>query len=277
MTSLSQKNLLKLAQEDEEQGHLDHAIQTLEEALSYGNSKDIVVKLCQLYRKNKQEDQAYTLIKEEPDLFSEPEIFTEYCQILKDNHFLIEALQLRYLLQKDLPVRVHPVEQKKQEMIMMNFRQKKQVSQFDYQNLLKLDLVTFKNFAQSLLLDPSQNFAVRLALCEDLIRLGIDEKVTVWVIGKKEEFIPRKTVLLEKNTVYQEVVSGMGDHFRKNPSQLPLMLGETNLILGSLYPCLSKYIKDTDSFTSDLISYIEKHDGRSHQELLEQIYAHLPK
>ena len=68
MTSVSQQNLLKLAEEDERKGDLEAAIQNLEEALRGEHSLDVILKLCKLYCANKQDDQAYALIKEEPDL-----------------------------------------------------------------------------------------------------------------------------------------------------------------------------------------------------------------
>ena len=160
---------------------------------------------------------------------------------------------------------------------MTGFRKKEQITQLDYQSLLKLNLINFENFSQSLLLDPSQNFAVRLALCEDLVRLNLEKTFKVWILGKQKEFIPNNTPLLEKSTVYTEVIGGIGDHFRNNPSQLPIMLGETNLILGSLYPEIGDYIRNTDGFTSDLISYIQTGNGRTNQKLLEKIYKYLPK
>ncbi|MEB3365313.1 hypothetical protein SDC49_22510 [Lactobacillus sp. R2/2] len=43
------------------------------------------------------------------------------------------------------------------------------------------------------------------------------------------------------------------------------------MILGSLYPKLSKYVDDPDSFASDIASYIENQDGRSNQKLFERI------
>lgn len=277
MGSLSQKHLMKLAQEDEEKKNYQGAIQNLEEALEMGHNSDIVLNLSKLYRKNKQGDQAYALIKGEPDLFSEQKVFKEYCHVLAENNFLIEALQLENLLGETLPVKVTPVDTNKQQEIMQMFRMKPAISQFDYQNLLKLDLINFKNFAQSLLLDPAQNFAVRLAICEDLIRLGIDEKIKIWVIGEQTTFIPKETELLEKSPIYQEVIAGIADKFRNNPSQLPMMIGEANLVLGSLYPKLSAYIKNTDRFTSDFVSFLKTRDGRSHQSLLEKIYQNLPK
>lgn len=69
MTSVSQKNLLKLAEENRRKGDLEAAIQNLEEALRGERSLDVVLQLCKLYCDNHQEDQAYALIKEEPDLF----------------------------------------------------------------------------------------------------------------------------------------------------------------------------------------------------------------
>lgn len=277
MVSVSQENLLKLALEDENKGNYDLAIQNLEEALSYDPSNKVVIKLCKLYRKNKQEDQAYALIKDQPDLFSDEKIFNEYCQILKVNHYFIEFCQLEKLLDRKIKINISPVSESEQNKIMTGFRKKEQITQLDYQSLLKLNLINFENFSQSLLLDPSQNFAVRLALCEDLVRLNLEKTFKVWILGKQKEFIPNNTPLLEKSTVYTEVIGGIGDHFRNNPSQLPIMLGETNLILGSLYPEIGDYIRNTDGFTSDFISYIQTGNGRTNQKLLEKIYKYLPK
>ena len=277
MVSVSQENLLKLALEDENKGNYDLAIQNLEEALSYDPSNKVVIKLCKLYRKNKQEDQAYALIKDQPDLFSDEKIFNEYCQILKVNHYFIEFCQLEKLLDRKIKINISHVSESEQNKIMTGFRKKEQITQLDYQSLLKLNLINFENFSQSLLLDPSQNFAVRLALCEDLVRLNLEKTFKVWILGKQKEFIPNNTPLLEKSTVYTEVIGGIGDHFRNNPSQLPIMLGETNLILGSLYPEIGDYIRNTDGFTSDLISYIQTGNGRTNQKLLEKIYKYLPK
>lgn len=106
MKSLSQKNLMKLSKQNEEKGNIDVAIQNLEEALRISNSLDIVLELCRLYRKNKQEDQAYALIKAQPDLFSNKKVSEEYFKILKANHFFIEALQLENILGKRLPIKV---------------------------------------------------------------------------------------------------------------------------------------------------------------------------
>lgn len=277
MNSLSQENLMKLAKQNEKQGNIAGAIQNLEEALRSSASLDVILELCRLYRKNKQEDQAYALIKAQPDLFSDERVSKEYFKILQANNYLIEALQLENILGKKLPAKVEPVSNDKQKMIMELFKRQKQINQFDYQQLLKLDLINYKNFVQSLLLDPTQNFAVRLSLCEDLVKLGLKDSIKIWIVGNLEEFIPDKTNLLEKEPIYQEVVTSIGSRYHNNPSQLPLMLGEVNLALGSLYPKLSKYIDNPDSFAKDLSSYLKNGDGAGHQELLEKIYSNLPK
>ena len=277
MKSLSQKNLMKLAKQNEETGNLEEAIQNLEEALRISNSLDIVLELCRLYRKNKQEDQAYALIKAQPDLFSNKQVSKEYFRILQANNFFIEALQLENILGEKLPIKIEPVNSEKQKMIMELFKRQKQISQFDYEQLLKLNLINYKNFAQSLLLDPTQNFAVRLSLCEDLVRLGIKDKIKVWILGELEDFVPKDISLLEKNPIYQEVISSIGSRYHNNPSQLPVMIGEANLALGSLYPNLSKYVTNPDSFAKNLASYLESGDGAGNQELLEKIYSNLPK
>ena len=271
MTSLSQKNLINLAKRNEANGDMVQAIQNLEEALRDGHSNEVVLNLCDFYLKNKQSYSAYELIKEEKDLFTDSEIFAEYSKILSENHFLIEALEVKNITDYELPYSVEAVNLIVQQKIMVTFRQKAKPTKYDYDQLFKLDLSNFKNFAQSLLIDPSLNFAVRLVLCEDLFRLGLKNKFKVLVLGQEEEFIPRKINLLEKEPVYREVVSGIGSRYYHQPSQLPAVLGEVNLILGSLYPKLNKYVDDPDSFASDIASYIDNHDGRSNQKLFEKI------
>ena len=268
---------MKLAKKSEAKGDRKTAIQNLEEALRDSQPTEIVLELCELYIKDKQESQAYALIKEEPDLFSDVQIFEEYSKVLQANHFLIEALEVENLAGKKMSVNVEPASLKQQQTIMQRFKTKKQINQADYEQLFKLNLVNFRNFAQSLLLDPSQNFAVRLSLCEDLVRLGLKDKVKVWIVGNQEEFIPADTSLLEKNSIYREVISAIGSKYHNRPRQLPLVLGEVNLVLGSLYPKLSKYVDEPDSFASDLASYLGKHDGRGHQKLFKEIYANLPQ
>ena len=271
MTSLSQKNLINLAKRNEANGDIVQAIQNLEEALRDGHSNEVVLNLCDFYLKNKQSYSAYELIKEEKDLFTDLEIFAKYSKILSENHFLIEALEVKNITDYELPYSVEAVNSTVQKKIMVTFRQKAKPTKYDYDQLFKLDLSNFKNFAQSLLIDPSLNFAVRLVLCEDLFRLGLKNKFKVLVLGQEEEFIPRKINLLEKEPVYREVVSGIGSRYYHQPSQLPAVLGEVNLILGSLYPKLNKYVDDPDSFASDIASYIDNHDGRSNQKLFEKI------
>lgn len=277
MMSLSQQNLLKLAEENEDKGQWQAAIDNLEEGLRNGHALELVVALSAAFRHHKEEDQAYDLLKEEPDLFSDPSLFNEYCQVLKANHFLIEALQVQNLSQKSLPLTVTPVSERKQQQIMNSFKGLKQISQNDYERLFKLSLPHFSAFAQSLLLDPSQNFAVRLSLCEDLVRLGLKETFSVFVLDKKESFVPAQEEILANTAIYKETIAAIGGKFQHNPSQLPLMLGETNLVLGSLYPKLSTYVDDPDSFASDLVSYLTSKKGHSHQELFTRIYQYLPK
>ncbi len=271
MTSLSQKNLLNLANKVAANGDFPQAIQYLEEALRDGYSDTIVLNLCQIYIKNGQNYSAYELIKEEKDLFTDAQVFSVYSKVLQANNFLIEALEVKNITGYDLPYKIQPVPLKEQQQIMLNFKGKSKPTKYDYEQLFKLDLINFQNYAQSLLIDPSLNFASRIVLCEDLFRLGIKEKFKVLVLGQTEEFIPQKINLLEKEPIYREVVSGIGSRYYHKPSQLPAVLGEVNLILGSLYPKLSKYVDDPDSFASDIASYIENQDGRSNQKLFERI------
>ncbi|RMC25142.1 MULTISPECIES: tetratricopeptide repeat protein [unclassified Lactobacillus] len=277
MMSLSQKNLLELARKNEKTGNLSQAIENAEEALRIGSSKAATLQLCELYLKNGQADFAYSLIKEESDLFSNQEIFAEYSKILQTTHYVIEALEISNLSKNEIKILVEPVKQSKQQRIMVDFKEKRQPTLNDYQQLFKLDLNNFKQFSQSLLIDPSLNFAVRISICEDLIRLGLDDHFRVLVLGKIEEFVPRSVSLLEKDPIYREVVSGIGSRYYHRPNQLPTILAEVNLILGNLYPMINMYVDDPDSFTSDLVSYIENHDGRSRQKLFEAIELNLPK
>lgn len=85
---------------------------------------DVILKLCELYCANKQEDQAYALIKEEPDLFSDQRVFKSYCKILAENNFYIEALQLKNIVGVNVVEKVKPVSEEKQQQIMQRFKEK---------------------------------------------------------------------------------------------------------------------------------------------------------
>lgn len=273
----SQENLYQLAKESDAQGKLEEAIQYLEDALRIGYSKKIAVYLSRLYCKNDQNDQAYSLIKEESDLFSDQNIFDTYCQILSRNNFFIEAEELQRQLNQKLNLVIEPVSESEQNKIMADFRNQKEVTLSDYQQLLKLNLSNFMNFAQSLLLDPTTNFAVRISLCEDLIRLKIDEEISVLVLGKLEKFIPLQTELMQKSPIYHEIMYGVGDRYRNRPNQLPYVIGEVNLFVGQLYPLLANYVSNTASFTRNMLDFIENRNGHEDQLLLEEIASNLPK
>ena len=89
MTSVSQENLRKLAMEAEAGGDYQAACGHLEEALRLGFDEDLALDLSRLLRLNKEEDQAYALIKALPDLFSRDKVLEEYGQVLAANNFLI--------------------------------------------------------------------------------------------------------------------------------------------------------------------------------------------
>ena len=186
MTTLSQKNLLTLAQENEANGKLDLAIQNVEEALLIGSNKEIVLRLCDLYLKADQASSAYSLIKEEKDLFSDDEIFFAYSRVLQANHFLIEALEIKNLSKGEKEVEVLPASISEQQATMEKFRLSKNPTKYEYDQLFTLHLI-------------------------------------------------------------------------------------------SLYPKLSKYVEEPDSFASDIASYIDFQDGRSHHDLFRQIDHNLPK
>lgn len=69
MTNLSQKNLINLANESIENKDLTQAEEYLEEALNLSYDENISKSLVKVYLSDNKEDQAYDLVKEEPDLF----------------------------------------------------------------------------------------------------------------------------------------------------------------------------------------------------------------
>lgn len=275
MTNASQDNLLSLAQKAQANNDISQAKQYLLEALRMGHRTDIVCQLCSIYLKEDQADQAYILLKEEPDLFSDSEVFKLYLATLEKMHYFIEFLQLKNLLNKNIAANVECVDPEKQIKIMQNFQQLKNITQDDYLQLFCLSKENFVNFAKSLLFNPSQGFALRISLCEDLIKLGVDVTISVYVLGKQEKFIPSQTELLEKDAIYREVCVSIADYLRRDPSKLPLMIGEMNVVLGMLYPKLHKYIQNPDQFAHDFRHYIDSKNGGVNQDLLEKIYQYL--
>lgn len=275
MNTTSQENLISLAHEAEANNDLPQAKQYLLEALRLGHNSEIVCELCEIYLNEEKADQAYMLIKEEPDLFSDIKIFQTYLLILEKRHFNIEKLELDNLLDKEVDSNIGPISEVQQQKLMKNFRNLKNITEADYLKLFQLSKSNFTLLAESLLLDPSQNFALRLSLCEDLIKLGIKKEIKVFVLGEVKSFIPTETMLLEKDPVYHEVCISIADYLRRDPSKLTLMVGELNIVMGMLYPKLHDYIHDPDEFAHDFRKYIEEKQGGANQELLDKIYQYL--
>lgn len=276
MLTISQKNLLKLANGSLDKHNNSKAIEYLIEAINLGYDQSILLKLVDVYLKNKESDQAYLLIKEEPDLFSDKKVFNLYLKTLQANNYVIEALQVAHLKEINLPIKIEAVSDAEQQSIMNNFKHQKIITLAAYQKLYKLSRANFILFAKSLLIDPSIEFAIRMALCEDLIKLGVEEKIPVLILGKLTQFVPKNTLLLRKNKIYQEVSQSVYDRLQHSPDKLTTYLAEVNLVLGALFPKVNDYINNPDRFASDFLSYIEKGDGGIDQELLEKIYKTLP-
>ncbi|QNQ82427.1 hypothetical protein FP435_02900 [Lactobacillus sp. PV037] len=275
MKEVSQNNLIKLADEALTKNKLNQAQSYLLEALRLGHKWEIVEKLCNIFLQKKEPFQAYRLIKEEPDLFSNQKIYDLYVKILQKCHFYIEARELSNLAGLSISEKVKPVSMPEQQKIIKNFRTIAKPTEKEYLELYKLDMENFVNFAQSLLLDPTLDFAIRLSLCEDLVKLGYDKEMSVLVLGKKEGFIPKETSLFEKDTLYHEVVMSIADYYQKDPTKLLMMLNEAKIAMGMLYPKLHTYISNPDAFAHDLRTYIEKKDGGENKELLGKIYSYL--
>ncbi|MBD5430089.1 hypothetical protein [Lactobacillus sp.] len=275
MVNKSQRNLLNLAEQAVENEKLDEAVQHLLEALRLGHTTEIVYKLCELFLKQNKPYKAYTLIKEEPDLFSDKKIYDLYLKILKDLNFNIEALELSYLSNQKIDLAISPISEQKQQELMRNFKTLKSVSENDYLKLYQLSKPNFIQLSQSLLIDPTLGFALRLSLCEDLIKLGYDNSVIVSVMGENKTFIPKETMLLQKDPIYRECCISLADYLRREPSKLPIMVGELNVCLGMLYPKLHDYISDPDQFTHDFRRYLESKQGGVNQKLLNKIYEYL--
>ena len=275
MSNTSQENLISLANEAVKNNDLPQAKQYFLEALRFGHNSKIVCKLCEIYLNEGKADQAYALIKEEPDLFSDNKVFQTYLTILKERNFNIEKIELDNLLKSNLDIKVEPISEAQQQKLMQRFRGLKNITEADYLQLFQLSKENFVLLAESILLDPSQNFALRLSLCEDLIKLRIDKEVKVFILGKAKTFIPAQTMLLEKDPIYREVCISIADYLRRDPSKLTLMVGELNIVMGMLYPKLHDYISDSDQFAHDFCKYIEEKNGGANQKLLEEIYNYL--
>ncbi|WP_297820552.1 hypothetical protein [uncultured Lactobacillus sp.] len=138
MTNTSQDNLLSLADKAKENNDIPQAKQYLLEALRLDHRTDIVCRLCEIYLKEDQADQAYALLKEEPDLFSDSRVFQLYLEILEKNNYFVEFLELKNLTKNNFDVQVQAVDEQKQVEIMQNFQRLKNITQIDYLKLFCL-------------------------------------------------------------------------------------------------------------------------------------------
>lgn len=275
MANQSQKNLLELAKQAQAKGKLAQSAQYLSEALRSGYDQATVLQLVDVDLKLGHKQEAYALIKEEKDLFSDQKVFAKYLEVLAAIHFRIEFLQLEKLVGHKLTVKVEPVPEEEQEKIMGAFKQLKAVKSSDYQKLYQLSEDNFVRFAQSCLIDPSCDFVVHSALTEDLVKMGVDQTINILVLGEQTSFNPSRTPLLSHDPVYRKVCGSIASSYNDNPSRLPLVLGEANFILAAIYPELTKRITEPEQFAHDLDNFIASRDGGVNQDLLDKAYRQL--
>lgn len=275
MLTLSQQHLLKLAQGSERAGDLDSAISNLEEAVLTARSTELVTQLARLYRQNKQGLLAYHTIKALPDYLT-GKALTEYWNILAANHFFIEAMELvasDSKLVAPADVNVTPVSVSRQEIIIKQYHNVGLVED-NYLQVLQLDFKHFMLLIRSYLLDPNANFAIRLSLVEECVRLRLETPLQVLILDQLKTVIPSQLPLMYQSAQYQTILAAALAQIAKSPSQRPLVLSCVNLIVGSLYPDLSQ-IDDSAAFASAIVSYVTDHTAGRYNQLFSQIMQHI--
>lgn len=275
MLNISQKNLLKQAIDNKKNNKIDEAYKNLEQALSISYDHVLVFQLIELEFEQKNFDQAYLLLKQEPDLFSDKKIYKLYLQTLAQKNYFIERLQLERLRGRKIDTTIEPVNEKKQQEIMTKFKSVKNISYELYRSLYQLNENNFVLFSQSMLIDPTIEMALKMAICEDLIKLKVNKKINILILGKQAEFIPIKTLLLKENPIYQEICQSIYDKLKKSPEKTQIYLAEVNLVLSVIYPTINKYINNPDRFAKNLLNYIEIKRGGIDQQLIKTIYRTL--
>lgn len=275
MLNISQKNLLKQAIDNKKNHKIDEAYKNLEQALSISYDDVLVMQLIELDIEQKQFDQAYLLLKQEPDLFTDDKIYRLYLKTLAEKNYFIEKLQIERLRKQKIELDIEPIDKKTQQKIMTKFKLAKNISYELYRSLYKLNETNFILFAQSLLIDPTIDMALKMALCEDLIKLKVNQEINILILGKITSFNPTNTFLLKNDPIYREICQSIYDKLNKSPEKTQIYLAEVNLVLSAVYPLINKYINNPDRFAKNLLNYIESKNGGVDQQLIKSMYETL--
>ncbi|MDO4912180.1 MAG: hypothetical protein Q3960_01340 [Lactobacillus sp.] len=271
MTTISQKNLLKLALEAKEKEQTEQAISLLEEAIMLGPDTTIALNLSQLYQEVGLFYNAYELLKNQDNYLTEP-IFTEYLHVLKALNLRIEFLQLKELLQGAARNQLEKIEVKATDDPLSVMKLKK-IQVDNYWKILTLDLPQFELFVQEKLASTETDLALHISLIEECVKLQLTTPLNTLVLDKLVQFVPKEVGLFQTNNFVTEV-NNFGFELvekAKSPSLSPLFFAMTRIILGSLYPIIDQYLDDPKSFAQEIFDYITGQTNVEHSELITKI------
>lgn len=271
------KKLIELAQKALTIGDLERAKHCYLQYLSVQHDIKCVIALGNIFLQEKRPDEAYKLLKDESDLFSDDMLFKFYLKVLQERHFYIEAKQVSYLLGKPLAIEILPIVGSDADKIMLDFHKLNIITQEDYIKLYSLDEETFIEFSKSLLLDPTTNFMVKATLCNDFIKLGVSQKSNIRILGQMQSFVPADTSIFYQNSIYKYLISFLKHHYENNPSKMNLLVNEITIFCEVIFPCIEFYIIDADKFARCFIDYIngESDNINEYTKLLNDVYAEL--
>lgn len=268
---VSQEELVNLADQSVQKEEYDQAIGYLEQALNLGPDGLIYFRLAKIYYLTENEDLAYLMIKEVPDLFSTRDIFVQYQLILQSKNYFIEQQKLVKLINANFVgehktmfaditelIKAEPANKDVQQKIMQSFLQANQatITIADFQKLYCLDLSNFQKVAENVFLNSFASQNIRLSLIFELIQLEVATEIPIKVLDELKTFVPNQTHPFFESKVLVDGQKFIIDKFSKDPIQAEQFTNEFSFCLQKLYPFEEKMILDVNGFVDALESYL---------------------
>lgn len=268
---VSQEELVNLADQSVQKEEYDQAIGYLEQALNLGPDGLIYFRLAKIYYLTENEDLAYLMIKEVPDLFSTRDIFVQYQLILQSKNYFIEQQKLVKLIDANFVgkqktmfaditelIKAEPANKDVQQKIMQSFLNANQatITIADFQKLYCLDLSNFQKVAENVFLNSFASQNIRLSLIFELIQLEVATEIPIKILDELKTFVPNQTHPFFESQVLVDGQKFIIDKFSKDPIQAEQFTNEFSFCLQKLYPFEEKMILDVNGFVDALESYL---------------------
>ncbi|MEJ6348358.1 hypothetical protein R4Y45_03840 [Holzapfeliella sp. He02] len=267
----SQTELLQSAQKATAQKDYQGAVAFLQEAQTFGPNQQLTLELITNYLYLDQNKQALDELPE-LNIYQNSRSFETYLKVLYQNHLIIPFFQIPFYLKQATKLNQQYYDlyndyQEKFKRLKLPKNAQKIKTQFmtdmatgliksrdSYEKLKQLPVADFTQVARTAFLAPGLRPELKVALVEDLVKLGESNTFPIFVLDKLTE-VNFAQASLYFDTEFIKISVRLIQSEVTDLSVQQLATSQYMLLLAKLYPRFDLFIENISEFTFSFLRY----------------------